>query len=124
MTHCTSILIAMMTTVSLASMPVSGNELYGKHTATAAQPRTVTRSVPARANIPRIQKFKILHSNPRGVAINDWDDDFIDDDGVITSYRRRDLSKIEHPDDLSERVRWRLFLARQLALIIHRNKFG
>jgi len=58
------------------------------------------------------------------VFANDWDDDFLEVDDVITSYRRRDLNKIEHDEGISEDVRWRLFLARQLALLKHREVHG
>jgi hypothetical protein len=50
----------------------------------------------------------------------------MDDDGVITSYRRRDLQKVPEPKDdgLSENVRWRLFLARQLAMMKYKEKWA
>ena len=52
--------------------------------------------------------------------MDDNDEDFVQSEDVATGYRRRDLNKIEHPDGISERVRWRLFLARQLAMIKYR----
>ena len=122
------ILIAtLMTTTSQASMNPSGNEHFGKPIAIVAQPRTVTRSVPVHVSIPRIPKFKVLRGNPHRVThflLDDSDEDFVDDEGIMSPYRRRDLTKIEHPDGLSEKVKWRLFLARQLALLKYRQKFG
>lgn len=56
--------------------------------------------------------------------LDDDEDDFLDDDGIMTPYRRRDLNKIKHEDGISDRVRWRLFLARQLALLKFHQKFG
>jgi hypothetical protein len=122
------ILIAMtITMTSQASMNQSGNVHSGSPIAIATQPKTVTRNVQAFASLHRIPKFKILRGNPHRVVhriIDDSDDDFIDDDGIMTPYRRRDLTKIEHEDGLSEKIRWRLFLSRQLALAAHRAKFG
>ena len=102
----------------------------GTQKATVLSAKTAIRSAPARANLPpRIHKFKVLRANPHKVVhriIDDSDDDFIDDDGVITSYRRRDLQKVPEPkdDDLSENVRWRLFLARQLAMMKYKEKWA
>ena len=115
--------VILMTTISLASMPAIGNELYGKRTLTATQLRTAIQSVPVHVKAPRIPKFKVLRSNPyrySKITIDDVDYE-IDDEGLISPYRRRDLNKIEHEDGISDRVRWRLFLARQLALLKHRE---
>ncbi len=117
-------LIVMM--ISLASMKASGNEPSGKPTATVAQQKTVTRSVPVLVKSPRIPKFKVLRSNPHRYAkivIDDVDYE-VDDEGLMSPYRREDLNKIEHEDGISDRVRWRLFLARQLALLKHREIHG
>jgi len=113
------LLITMMIlTISLA---VNGKELYGKPTATVAQRLTAIRSVPVRVNVPKIQKPKLFVGNPHKNFATDWDGDFLDVDDVITSYRRRDLNKIEHEDGISDRIRWKLFLARQLALLKHKE---
>ena len=42
----------------------------------------------------------------------------------MTAYRRRDLNKIEHDDALPEHIRWKLFLARQMALLKYREKWA
>ena len=86
-----------------------------------AQRPTVIRNVVVRVSPPKIQKPKIFVGHPHNIFANDWDGDFVEVDDVITSYRRRDLNKIEHEDGISEDVRWRLFLARQLALIKYRE---
>lgn len=119
MTRLLGMLIAtLMIGTSQASTSHNGNVLSGNPTVTVIQPRTATRNVVARV---KIQKPKILVGHPHKVTVNDWDDDFLDIDDIITSYRRRDLSKIEHPDGISEKVRWRLFLARQLAIMKYRE---
>ena len=121
------ILIAMLTiTTSQASMSQNGNELYGKPTVIATQPQIATRSVPAHVKSIRVPKFKILRSNPHRyskIVIDDVDYE-VDDEGLISPYRRRDLVKIEHEDGISEKVRWRLFLARQLALLKYKEIHG
>ncbi len=118
--------VILMTAISLASMPASGNELYGKPTATVTQAKTATRNVPVLVKSPRIPKFKVLRSNPHRYAkivIDDVDYE-VDDEGLMSPYRRQDLNKIEHEDGLSDRVRWRLFLARQLAMLKYQEKWG
>ena len=112
---------------SQASMSQSGNVLYGKPIPTATQPQIATRSVPALVK-SRIPKPKLFRSNPHRLShfalIDDNDDIVIGDDDLATSYRRRDLQKIEHPktnDDpdgiITEDIRWKLFLARTAAMI-------
>jgi len=103
---------------SQASTSPSRIEESKKRTVSVIQPQIVTRSVPARV---KIQKPKLFTGKPHAVSANDWDNDFLDVDDVITTYRRRDLNKIEHPDGISEQVRWKLFLARQLALLKYRQ---
>ena len=120
------IMIAILTMTSQASTSQSGNELYGKPTVTVAQPKTATRNAPAYVKAHRIPKFKVLRSNPHRYAkiiIDDVDYE-VDDEGLMSPYRRKDLNKIEHEDGISERVRWRLFLARQLAMLKHKEVWG
>ena len=121
------ILIATsMTVTSLASTNQYGNEHFGKPIPTVTQPKIATRNVQALASLPRIPKFKVLRSNPHRyskIIIDDLDFE-VDDEGLISPYRRRDLVKIEHPDGISEKVRWRLFLARQMALLKYKEVHG
>ena len=86
-----------------------------------AQRPIVTRNVQVRV---KIQKPKLFVGNPHKIFATDWDGDFLEVDDVITSYRRRDLNKVEHKDGISDDIRWRLFLARQLALLKHREVHG
>ena len=113
----------MIATTSQASTSQTGKDLFGKPTVTVIQPRTVTPNVPGRV---KIQKPKLFVGNPHKVIIfaDDYDDEFLEIDDIITSYRRRDLNKIEHEDGISEKVRWRLFLARQLALLKYKEVHG
>lgn len=118
--------VILMTTISLVSMPATGNELYGSRTRIVTQPKTATLSVPVHVKAPRIPKFKVLRSNPHRyskITIDDTDYE-VDDEGLMSPYRRRDINKIEHEDGISDRVRWRLFLARQLALLKFREIYS
>ena len=83
-----------------------------------AQRPIVTRSVQVRV---KIQKPKLFVGKPHKNFATDWDSDFLEVDDVITSYRRRDLNKVEHEDGISDDIRWRLFLARQLALLKYKE---
>lgn len=78
-----------------------------------AKPQVVTAINPV-----AVKKVKLLRSNPhRYTAIqfagtNPWTE--IDDEDIIPQRRHR--SQLEKDIDLSEHVRFRLWLARQLAL--------
>jgi hypothetical protein len=100
----------------------SGNQNIGKPTVIVALQQTATPNVQARAKHKKIVKSKVHRAIPFGM--DDSDDDFVQNDDVATGYRRRDLNKIEHPDGISEYVRWRLFLARQLALLKYKEIHG
>ena len=120
------ILIAtVMTMTSQASMSQSGNEHFGKPTHIAVQPKTATQNAPVL--VKRIAKPKLFRANPHRLShfalIDDQDDIFIADDDLATGYRRRDLGKIEQQEEapLPEHIRWRLFLARQMALLKYRE---
>jgi len=108
----------------MINLAANGTENIGKPRVTVAQPLIVTRSVPVRVNVQKIQKPKIFVGHPHKIFANDWDDNFLEVDDVITSYRRRDINKIEHEDGISDRVRWRLFLARQLAMLKYKEVHG
>lgn len=118
--------VVPMIMISLASMKpmlANGNELYGKPTFIVAQPKTVIRKGPV--HVKKIQKPKIFSGKPQRpiFLIDDWEDD-IEVDDVITSYRREDLTKIELEDELPDDIRWKLFLARQLAMLKYKEKWG
>ena len=114
-----SVKFTLLTAVILISSRASGNESIGKPTAIVAQHQTATPNAPAHVKHKRIVKSKIQRAIPFGM--DDDNDDVVQNDDLATGYRRRDLTKIEHPDGISERVRWRLFLARQLALLKYRE---
>ena len=117
------ILIAIiMTTTSQASMSQSGNELYGNPILTVTQPKTATLSAPVRAKTKKIIKTKVQRYIP--FSADDSDELFVQEEDLATGYRRRDLNKIEHDEGISDKVRWRLFLARQLALLKYREIHG
>lgn len=81
----------------------------------------------------RIKKPKLLRSNPlrksliiSGVDPSDLDG--IDDEDVYVSYRRPELVKSQRiyaPDEeLPEDIKWKLFLARQAAMMKYREIHG
>jgi hypothetical protein len=107
----------------MTSLTANGTEPIGNIKVTVAQRPTATRNVQVRANVLKIQKPKLFVGNPYKSLIraDDWDYDLVEVDDVITSYRRKDLGKLTQLDDLSEYVRWRLFLARQLAMLKYKE---
>jgi hypothetical protein len=114
-----SIVTAMLLTISQAS----GKESTTKPTAIVAPQPIATPN--ALGPVKKIVKSKVVNLKTRRyVAIDDDDDVFVQEDDLATGYRRRDLNRIEHPDGISERVRWRLFLARQLAMLKYREING
>jgi hypothetical protein len=98
----------------------SGNENTETTTSVSvAQQQTATPNVPARVKHKRIVKSKVQRPIiPFGVEDVDY---IVQADDLATGYRRRDLNKVEHKDGISEQVRWRLFLARQLALLKYKE---
>ena len=129
-------IMTMMIGTSQASMNPSGNRPYGQGIATKLHSTQIVIpnvSVRVTAKGPRIPKLKLFSGKPQKPVIvaDDWEYDSSDIDDVITSYRREDLSKIkakstaDDPEgDITEDTRWRLFLARQAALMIHKQKWG
>lgn len=111
-----TLIAILLITTSQASTSQSG-EHYTAHNRYAVQPKTVTLNAPAR--VKKIVKSKVKH-----LTVDDSDVIVVDDDDLATGYRRRDLTKIEHPEGISEKIRWKLFLARQLALLKHRELHG
>ena len=122
MKHLMVMLIVMLiSTTSQASTTHNGKEFFGQPIVTQSAVPVATRNVKVRVSVLKIPKVKILRSKPyHAASVNDWFYDE-DDDVLITSYRRKDLTKLEPVKDLPEHVRWRLFLARQLALLKHKQ---
>jgi hypothetical protein len=75
----------------------------------------------------RIKKPKLLRSNPlrKSLLAGGSDPGLIDDEDVYVGYRRPQLvshAKIYSPDDeLPTDIEWKLFLARQVALLKYRE---
>ena len=114
-------LIGIVIAMLLMTSQANGKE-NTTPTAIVVQQRIATPNVQAHAKNKRILKNKAHRVQLYGM--DDSDDDFVQSEDVATGYRRRDLTKIEHPDGISERVRWRLFLARQLAMMKYRELHG
>lgn len=130
-----SMLIAMLIiTSSQANTLVNKNDYSGRTTIIEAPRRTVTPKGSGHVSSIRIPKPKLFVGNPHKASLfaENNDDDFLEVDDIITAYRRRDLHTVktestpDNPEGLSDRVRWRLFLARQLAMLryyeIHGSK--
>jgi len=113
--------ILLIMTVLMTNL-ASGSENIGKPIAIVARAQTATPNAQGHVKHRRIVKSKVQRVQPFG--LDDNDDDIVQNDDLATGYRRRDLNKIEHEDDVSEYVRWRLFLARQLALMRYREING
>jgi len=112
-----SILIAILLAgTSQVSMSQNAIESFKKHSVFVVQPKTVILNAQGRAK-------KIVKSKAR-ITVDDDDVIVVQEDDLATGYRRRDLNKIEHEDGISEKVRWRLFLARQLAMLKYREVRG
>ena len=114
-----SVKFILLTVMILIANLASGNENIGNPTATVVQHPTVTPNARGHVKHKRIVKSKVQRAQPFG--LDDDDDDVVQNDDLQTGYRRRDLNKIEHQDGISEYVRWRLFLARQLAMMKYRE---
>jgi len=107
--------------ISIANL-ANGKESITNPSAFVAHHPTATQNVQGHAKHKRIVKSKVQRAQPFGM--DDTDDDVVQNDDLATGYRRRDLNKIEHEDGISEYVRWRLFLARQMALLKYREIHG
>lgn len=75
-----------------------------------------------------IRKPKLLRSNPTRLSLivngNNFGF-FIDDEGILSGYRTpRVIKPILTDDDLSDYVKLRLFLARELAIRRYHEKWG
>jgi hypothetical protein len=116
--------LASVLTISLAN---TTQNHVAVNTVTGAAVRIATQSGQVHVQrIKRIPKFSLLRSNPYRLAMiaNFPDDDaYVEDDNLITARRRRDF-KVEQDEILPERILWRLFLARQLALLKYKEIHG
>jgi hypothetical protein len=74
------------------------------------------------------KKQNLLRSNPATpilLTLDTEEDEWEADDIIYVGYRRPELVKDNViDDDLSEEIKWRLFLARQLALLKYKEKWA
>lgn len=117
-----SVKFTLLTVTTLIVSLANGKESLTNTSVFVVQRPTVIQNAPAHVKHKRIVKSKVQRAQPFGM--DDNDDDVVQNDDLATGYRRRDLTKLEHPDGISERVRWRLFLARQLAMMKYRELHG
>lgn len=112
-----SILITVgMICLSPLSTAQSGSE-------SSTQPTSTKPNVVRAAKVP---KLKLFRSNPHRyhkIYVENNDEVTVDDEDLMSPYRKEDLFKLVDVDDISERVRWRLFLARQLAVLKHQSNY-
>ena len=84
---------------------------------------------PVNTSTLKVPKPKLFRSNPlrKTLILNGSDpNNTIDDEDIVVSHRRPEV-KARKPtldDDLSDYVKWRLFLARTLAVMRAKQKWG
>ena len=87
---------------------------------------------PQKAHLPWIKKPKLLRSNPLRKSLilgGSNPANVVEDEDVYVGYRRLELAKVPYQaedDDepLPEDIQWRLFLARQMAMMKYRETRG
>lgn len=127
--------VVLMMTISLVSGMANATvvNVSTPTTISATRLKTATKSV--QVHVAKPAKPKLFVGNPTqayklAFAIYDDSDEVFDVDDVAPLYRRKDLQSIktdatdDNPEGLSEDIQWKLFLARQLALIKYREKQG
>ena len=132
MTHSVKFTLLITTMLAMTSLAANGTEPIGNSKVTVVQPQTATQKGRVRVSVQKIQKPKIFVGNPHKITLfaDDTDVTFLEVDDIITAYRREDLQRIKteptdkNPEGLSEEIQWRLFLARQLALMKYRELHG
>lgn len=107
--------ILIMSLMTIASQNVAAQSGLEYSTQPMSMKQRVVRHVP---------KVKFFRSNPyrfNRIYIDDQDEVAIDDEDLMSPYRREHLFKVVHVDGISDNAKWRLFLIRQLALLKHRS---
>jgi hypothetical protein len=123
-----AVILAAMSLIgtSQANTSLNGKELFGRPTTIESPAQIAIKKGPVLARSIKIQKPKIFTGNPHKIVLfaDDSEDNIIEVDDIITSYRRKDLQRIQTdptPDDpeglITEEIRWKLFLARTAAMI-------
>ena len=84
---------------------------------------------PVNTSTLKVPKPKLFRSNPlrKTLILNGSDpNNTIDDEDIVASHRRPEVKarKPNLDDDLSDYVKWRLFLARTLAVMRAKQKWG
>jgi hypothetical protein len=121
--------ILLTIAIAMTSLTANGIEPIGNSKVIVVQHQTATQKGRVRVSVQKIQKPKLFVGNPHKITVfaDDWEDDFFEVDDIITTYRREDLQKIhtdvtaDNPEGLSDYIQWRLFLARQVALMKYRE---
>lgn len=81
--------------------------------------------LPSNLSKAKIKKPKLLRSNPhRKTSLANGIDTEVDDEDLYVARSHPKLKDEDDEDAISDDVRWRLFLARQLALMKYREKWG
>jgi len=121
-----AVILTAMITIGISQVSMAQKNLFGNHTITESSAKTATKKGPVLVKSLRLPKNKIFTGNPHKITLfaDDKEYDIIEVDDIITSYRRRDLQRIQTdptPDDpdglITEEIRWKLFLARTAAMI-------
>ena len=113
-------LIAVLTMMTSRASTILTTD--GDHNPYVTQHQIVTLNALARVKPKKIVRYKVVNLKVhRFPAVDDDEDIFVQEEDLATGYRRRDLTKIEHSDGVSDYVRWRLFLARQMAMLKYRE---
>lgn len=110
--------LLLMITMNHTSMAQSGKESWIQHTSIKTG---------AVRNTLRVPKVKLFRSNPHKfthVYFDTHEDDEVTDDDLMSPYRRQDLFRLVEQEDVSDNIRWKLFLIRQLALLKHQQIHG
>ena len=91
----------------------------------STQPTSTKPNVVRAAKVP---KLKLFRSNPHRyhkIYVEDNDEVTVDDEDLMSPYRRGDLFKIvEVEEDLPDRILDKLAAARKRAVELHKQKWG
>jgi hypothetical protein len=89
------------------------------------QPSPLTKRLSLIKATPK--KPSLLRSNPHRIIVLNLDDveiELVFEDAIHRSYSRPRLEDLNEDDDLPDYIKWRLFLARQLAIMKAKEKWG
>ena len=118
-----TLIATLFATVAFAQAPAKKEEAKPA-AAPAATKAADAKSAPAPAR-KTTKKQNLLRSNlavPVTLFVNDEELEWEADDFIYVGYRRPEL--IDCNDDLSDYIKWKLFLARQKALLKYKEVWG